>query len=97
MVIVEIYLSIKKNNISDFIKFTNDNVANSLKEPGVIRFEFFKDLDAENKFVLFEIFKSVEDQNKHRETDHYKRWKENTSEMLEVPYTRSSFEYVEIK
>ncbi len=97
MVIVQIYLTIKKECIGDFIKFTNDNVSNSVKEPGVKRFEFFKDLDAENKFVLFEMFHSVEDQNKHRETAHYKRWKENTVEMMEAPYTRSSFEYVEMK
>lgn len=97
MVIVQVYLTIKKENIDDFIRFTNDNVSNSVKEPGVIRFEFFKELDAENKFVLFEMFKSVEDQNKHRETAHYKRWKENTTDMLEVPYTRNSFEYVEME
>jgi quinol monooxygenase YgiN len=97
MVIVEIYLTIKRESIEDFITHTNDNVSNSIKEPGVIRFEFFKDLDADNKFVLFEMFKSVEDQNRHRETAHYKKWKENTANMLEVPYTRNSFEYVEME
>jgi quinol monooxygenase YgiN len=96
MIIVQIYLTVKKENIADFIRFTNDNAANSVKEPGVKRFEFFRDLDADNKFVLFEMFHSADDQNKHRETAHYKRWKENTTEMLEVPYTRSSFEYVEM-
>ena len=94
MIIVQIYLTIKKSSIQDFIRFTNDNVSNSVKEEGVKRFEFFRDLDTENKFVLFEMFNSVEDQNKHRETDHYKRWKENTADMLETPYSRSSFEYV---
>lgn len=94
MVTVQIYLTVKKSDIADFIILTNDNVANSNKEPGVKRFEFFRDLDADNKFILFEMFNSVEDQNRHRETDHYKRWKENTTDMLEVPYTRCSMEYV---
>ncbi len=94
MVIVQIYLTIKKENIEDFIRFTNDNVANSVMEPGVKRFEFFKDIDSENKFILFEMFNSVEDQNSHRETAHYKRWKENTADLLEVPYTRSSLKYM---
>ena len=97
MVIVQIYLTIKKSSVEDFIRFTNDNVANSVKEPGVKRFEFFKDIESNNKFVLFEMFSSVEDQNKHRETDHYKRWKESTADLLEVPYTRSSFEYAVVK
>lgn len=93
MVIVQIYLTVKKSSIEDFIRFTNDNVSNSVKESGVKRFEFFRDLDSDNKFILFEMFYSLEDQNKHRETAHYKRWKENTADMLEVPYTRSSLSY----
>ena len=97
MVIVQIYLTIKKESIDDFIKFTNDNVSNSVKEAGVKRFECFRDLDADNKFILFEMFNSVEDQNSHRETSHYKRWKENTAHMMEIPYTRSSLEYIATK
>jgi len=93
MVIVQIYLTVKRSRLEDFIRFTNDNVENSNREAGVKRFEFFRDLDSDNKFMLFEMFNSVEDQNKHRETAHYKRWKENTADMLEVPYTRSSLEY----
>jgi len=96
MVIVQIYLTVKKDSVEDFIRFTGDNVANSNREPGVKRFEFFRDLDAGNKFILFEMFNSVDDQNKHRETVHYKRWKEKTADLLEIPYTRSSFEYVEL-
>ncbi len=95
MVIVQIYLTVKRDSVEDFIKFTDDNVLNSNKEPGVKRFEFFRDLDSDNKFILFEMFNSVEDQNKHRETAHYKRWRENTADMMEVPYTRSSLEYAD--
>jgi len=97
MVIVQVYLTVKKESIADFINATNDNVSNSVKEPGVKRFEFFRDTDADNKFILFEMFNSVEDQNRHRETAHYKRWKDNTTIMLEVPYSRSSLQYVEMK
>jgi quinol monooxygenase YgiN len=97
MVIVQIYLTVKKDSIDEFIRATNDNVKNSNLEPGVKRFEFFKDIDYENKFILFEMFNSVEDQNKHRETAHYKKWKECAVDLLEVPYTRSSLEYAGIK
>ncbi len=96
MVIVQVNLTVQKQYVNDFIRYTNDNVYNSIKEPGVKRFEFFRDLDTESTFILFEIFNSVEDQNKHRETDHYKKWKENTTPLLEVPYTRSSLEYIEM-
>lgn len=94
MVIVQIYITVKKEHVQDFIRYTKDNVSNSNREPGVKRFECFRDTDYDNRFMLFEMFNSVEDQNSHRETDHYKRWKENTADLLESPYTRSSLEYI---
>ncbi len=97
MVIVQIYLTVKNGAVDDFIKFTSDNVINSNMEPGVKRFEFFRDTDSENRFILFEMFESVEAQNSHRETGHYKRWKENTAGLLEIPYTRSSLMDVDLK
>lgn len=97
MVIVQIYLTVKKDFIEDFIRHTNDNVINSNMEPGIKRFEFFRDADSDNRFILFEMFNSVEDQNSHRETPHYKRWKGNTADLLETPYTRISLIPVDTK
>lgn len=94
MIVQQIYITVKPSLVNEFIEFTKDNVMNSSMEPGVKRFELFKDKDSHNRFVLFEIFNSVEDQNIHRETAHYKRWKEKTADLLEVPYTRTQFDYI---
>ena len=40
MIIVEVTLKVKPDRINDFIKYTKDNVENSLKEAGIRRFEF---------------------------------------------------------
>ena len=92
MIIVEVTLKIKPDRINDFIKYTKDNVENSLKEAGIRRFEFYKEKESKNVFVLFEIYESTDDQIKHRETLHYKNWKANIMSVLEEPYIVKQYE-----
>ena len=92
MIIAEVTLKVKPDRINDFIKFTKDNVENSLKEAGIRRFEFYKEKESKNVFVLFEIYESTDDQIKHRETLHYKNWKANIMSLLEEPYIVKQYE-----
>ena len=92
MIIVEVTLKVKSDRINDFIKYTKDNVENSLKETGIRRFEFYKEKESKNVFVLFEIYESTDDQIKHRETLHYKNWKVNIMSVLEEPYIVKQYE-----
>lgn len=92
MVVQQVYFTVKPSSVKQFIEHTKENVLCSNREPGVKRFEFLKDKNSDNRFVLFEIFNSPDDQNDHRETPHYQRWKEKIADLLEVPYTRTVFE-----
>ena len=92
MIIAEVTLKVKPDRINDFIKYTKDNVENSLKETGIRRFEFYKEKESKNVFVLFEIYESTNDQIKHRETLHYKNWKANIMSVLEGPYIVKQYE-----
>ena len=94
MIIVEVTLKVKPDRINDFIKYTKDNVEKSLKEAGIFRFEFYKEKESKNVFVLFEIYESTDDQIKHRETLHYKNWKANIMSVLEEPYIVKQYESV---
>jgi quinol monooxygenase YgiN len=94
MIIVQITLKVKPDWINDFIKYTKDNVENSLKETGIRRFEFYKEKASNNIFVLFEIYDSTDDQIKHRETLHYKNWKVNILSVLKEPYVVKQYESV---
>ena len=94
MIIAEVTLKVKPDRINDFIKYTKDNVENSLKETGIRRFEFYKEKESKNVFVLFEIYESTDDQIKHRETLHYKNWKANIMSVLEGPYVVKQYESV---
>jgi (4S)-4-hydroxy-5-phosphonooxypentane-2,3-dione isomerase len=94
MIIAEVTLKVKPDRMNDFIKYTKDNVENSLKEAGVRRFEFYKEKESKNVFVLFEIYELTDDQIKHRETLHYKNWKANVLSVLEEPYVVKQYESV---
>jgi autoinducer 2-degrading protein len=94
MIIVQVTLKVKPDRINDFIQYTKINVENSLKEAGIRRFEFYKEKESNNVFILFEIYDSIDDQIKHRETLHYKNWKANVMYILEEPYIVKQYESV---
>jgi quinol monooxygenase YgiN len=94
MISIEVTFKVKPDRINDFIKYTKDNVENSLKESGIRRFEFYKEKESNNVFVLFEIYDSTDDQINHRETLHYNNWKANIGPVLEEPYVVKQYESV---
>lgn len=94
MYIVIVYINVKKEYIEEFEKNTVENATNSMKEEGVVRFDFLKQMDEPSKFVLIEVYKSQEDALKHKETPHYKKWRETVEIMMEQP--RKSVKYREV-
>ena len=92
MIIVQVTFKVKTDNIAAFIEQTKDNVRNSLKEEGVKRFEFYRESENEDTFILFEIYTSKEDQLKHRDTEHFRRWKGRILDMIQEPYSIKQYE-----
>jgi autoinducer 2-degrading protein len=91
MVIVHVSISVKANSIEEFIKATVENARSSQKESGVIRFEFLQETEAPRQFLLVEIYQSNEDLNKHKNTTHYKIWREAVMRMMEEPRRSMKF------
>ena len=94
MYIVIVNISVKENYIDEFEKATVENARNSMKEKGVIRFDFLKQKDETGKYVLIEVYREEEDALKHKETPHYKKWRETVEIMMAQP--RKSTKYTEI-
>lgn len=91
MRILIVNIEVKEECIDDFIAATRANVAASLREPGVARFEFFRDEDDRRRFVLIEVYRDDEGQARHRETEHYKTWKDKVEPMMASPRTRAAY------
>ncbi len=91
MYIVHVFVHVKENFIEEFKILTVENAKDSLLEPGVVRFDVVQQHDDHTKFVLVEVYRSFEDTAKHKLTEHYIRWRDAVSYMMEGPRTSIKF------
>lgn len=85
MHVVIVHINVKTEYIKSFIEATKENAENSRNEAGVLRFEVYQQSDIKEKFILLEIYRSAEDQVIHRETIHYKKWRDAVAGMMSEP------------
>ncbi len=85
MVIVHVHVSVKSQFIEDFKEATIENASNSIKEPGVARFDVIQQTVDPTKFILVEVYKTIEAATAHKETAHYARWRDTVGEMMSEP------------
>lgn len=85
MLIVHVHVNVKSQFVETFKQATIENANNSIKEPGVARFDVIQQTDDPTKFILVEIYKSVEASAAHKETAHYARWRDAVAEMMSEP------------
>ena len=91
MFIVHVFVHVKENQVEAFKNATILNAQNSIKEPGIARFDVVQQQDDPTRFVLVEVYRTPEDPARHKETAHYKKWRETVADMMEKP--RSSIKY----
>lgn len=91
MLVAIVTVHVKQKFIEQFKAATIDNASNSIKEPGVARFDVYQQSDDPTRFTLVEIYRSEEAPNKHRQTTHYARWRDTVSEMMAEPRTRLTY------
>lgn len=85
MHIVHVHIHVKDESVEPFIKATLENASSSLKEAGVSRFDVIQDAKDHSRFILVEVYKTPEDALKHKETNHYKIWRDTVADMMEEP------------
>ena len=94
MFIVHVHVHVKPEFVEAFREATLENARNSVKEPGIARFDVIQQLDDPTRFVLVEVYRTSEDPAKHKETAHYKRWRDTVAEMMAEP--RTSIKYANV-
>ncbi len=85
MLVVHVHVHIKEDKIEEFKKISLENAQNSLGEPGIARFDVIQQNDDKSKFVLTEVYKTTDAPAKHKETEHYKKWKGSVADMMTEP------------
>ena len=94
LLVVHVQIQVKPEHIEAFRSATLANARESVKEPGVARFDVVQDREDATRFVLVEVFHSEDAPAAHRETAHYKAWKAAVEPLLAGERTRRSFDAV---
>ncbi len=94
IIIVHVIVNVKPGMAEDFKKASMENAHNSIKEPGILRFDFICQEDDPLSFLLIEVYKDSSAIAAHKGTAHYAGWREAVEPMMSVP--RKSIRYINI-
>jgi quinol monooxygenase YgiN len=85
MLIVHVHAHVKQEAVESFRVATIENARHSVQEPGVVRFDCVQQSDDPTRFVLVEIYRSPEGAADHKESEHYKRWRDTVVDLMAEP------------
>ncbi len=91
MLIVHVHVRVKPEFIEAFKEATTENARNSVREPGIARFDVIQQQDDASRFILVECYRTSDAPAAHKETAHYAKWRDAVAPMMAEP--RSSVRY----
>jgi len=94
MFIVHVFVHVKDHLVEAFKAATIENAANSVREKGIARFDVIQQTDDPTCFILVEVYRTREDPALHKETAHYRTWRDAVETMMAEP--RTSIKYVNV-
>ena len=80
-----VLIDVKPDCIEAFKAISTYNHECSRKEKGNVRFDLLQDNNDPTKFVLFEVYETAEAAAAHKETEHYRRWREEVAPYMASP------------
>lgn len=94
MLIVHVHVRVKPQFIEAFQGASVANAQASRKEPGIARFDVLQQSEDPARFVLVEAYRTAEAPAAHKETSHYRIWRDTVAEMMAEP--RQSVKFANI-
>ena len=91
MLIVHVHVHVKPECVQAFKQATVENASNSVREPGIARFDVIQQADDPTRFILVEVYRNQEATVKHKETVHYAKWRDAVADMMAEPRTSVKF------
>jgi quinol monooxygenase YgiN len=94
MHVIHVHAHVRAEDVAAFREATLVNAAQSLREPGVARFDVIQQQDDPSRFVLVEAYRTAEAVAAHKVTPHYTAWRDAVAPMMAAP--RSSTKYANV-
>ncbi|HVO21286.1 MAG TPA: antibiotic biosynthesis monooxygenase [Anaeromyxobacter sp.] len=94
LLVVHVHVKVKPGAEEDFRRATRENAIASLREPGVARFDVVQDQEDRSRFVLVEVYRDAAAPAAHKETTHYRTWRDEVAPLMAEPRTSRKFSAV---
>jgi autoinducer 2-degrading protein len=94
MLVVHVHVHVKPEYVEAFKQASLANAQESLKEPGIARFDCVQQQDDPTRFVLVEAYRTPQAPAAHKETSHYQAWRDAVAPMMAEPRTSVKFNNV---
>jgi (4S)-4-hydroxy-5-phosphonooxypentane-2,3-dione isomerase len=94
MLIVHVHIRVKPEFVEQFKEATIENARNSVREPGIARFDVVQREDDPTCFALVEVYRTSDAPALHKKTAHYMAWKDRVETMLAEPRSRVTYSAV---
>lgn len=85
MHIVHVHIHVKPEYVEAFKQASLENATKSVEETGNVRFDVLQQAEDTTKFVLVDIYQTAEASAAHKETPHYKLWRDTVMKMMDEP------------
>jgi autoinducer 2-degrading protein len=91
MVVACVHVRVKSEYVDDFIAASKENHLGSVREEGNLRFDICQSRQDPTVFLLYEAYSSQEAAAAHKETVHYRKWRDSVTDWMAEP--RSADQY----
>ncbi|HOB97827.1 MAG TPA: antibiotic biosynthesis monooxygenase [Verrucomicrobiota bacterium] len=85
MLVVHVHVHLKPDGVEAFKEATLDNALQSVREPGIARFDILQQADDPTRFVLVEAYRTADAPARHKETAHYAKWRDTVAPLMIEP------------
>jgi autoinducer 2-degrading protein len=82
MIVRIIDVLVNRQSIEDFKRISVQNRGGSIREPGILRFDVLQSDTDPQHFILYEVYRNEQATLDHKETEHYRRWREAAEPMM---------------
>lgn len=91
MIVVHVHVRVLPDAVEAFRAATVENASNSVREPGVARFDVLQDTADPTRFLLVEVYRTPEAPGQHKATAHYAKWRDSVTAMMAEPRRSVTF------
>jgi autoinducer 2-degrading protein len=85
MYVTLVHVQVAAEAVEAFIDASRANHEGSIREPGCIRFDVLQAADDPARFVLYEAYVDEDAARAHKETAHYREWRDAVAPWMAEP------------